>query len=119
MLESEVTDFSAPAARSFVFSGLPAPGSKPVFWRAGFVGCFPPGLSSAQSGSVTSQLREWVGSLGKGDERSLSRFGLNLTALQNAAREGRIYGLILTGWRMDQLLSLLDKPSVRSIDVVG
>lgn len=100
---------------SFLFlSGLEAGMKKPIFWR-------PCAVYRADVCEGTSSLelyRQWMSRLSWLDSIGFAQLGLNVNRLREAAREGRAYGLLVSGYPQPWLLEILNMPAVRTIRIV-
>jgi hypothetical protein len=72
----------------------------------------PPGVSHQ---TLLSGFRKWVGSLHDSDEDALSYVGVDLGKLRAAARESKVYGVIVNNVTAGYLTKLFDDPKVMLI----
>ncbi|MFI6295283.1 hypothetical protein ACIBEJ_27075 [Nonomuraea sp. NPDC050790] len=93
-------------------SGLEPGMRKPVFWRSCAIY-----RSECANRSSLDLYRRWVSRLSWFDGIGLTQMGLNAERLRQAAREGRIYGLLTYGYPKKRLLEMLDLRAVRAIHV--
>ncbi|MET7337076.1 hypothetical protein [Nonomuraea sp. NPDC005650] len=78
-----------------VFLSRQRPGARPIYW-SGQTGCSTKDLPDpCIDYSSISQFRSWVSQLAEADGGVLSKFGLNLPDLRQAAADGLIYGIIV------------------------
>ncbi|MEU1719886.1 hypothetical protein [Nonomuraea sp. NPDC005692] len=118
MTENEVTTtLGVRGLRSdavFLFlSGSRGAAGKPVYWRS----CAVYG-TECENTSPIELYRRWAAKLQWTDALSLKSFGLDLFRLRQAAHEGKIYGLVTSGYSKPALAELIAKPGVRTIKIV-
>ncbi|WP_336211319.1 hypothetical protein [Nonomuraea sp. LPB2021202275-12-8] len=100
---------------SFLFlSGLETGMSKPIFWRP----CAVYRAAVCERTSSLELYRRWVSRFSWPDGIGLAQLDLNIDRLREAAQEGRVYGLLASGYSQRRLLEMLNMPEVRTIRIV-
>ncbi|MEV0145707.1 MULTISPECIES: hypothetical protein [unclassified Nonomuraea] len=95
-------------------SGVDKGMTKPVFWRS----CAVYRPSECEQKSGLELYRRWVSELRRLDGIGLAQLDLDIDRLREAAREGRVYGMLTYGYPGSRLSEMLDLPAVRTIRIV-
>lgn len=99
---------------SLFLSGTEEGMKTPIFWRP----CAVYRAVVCERRSSLELYRQWVSRLSWLDGIGLAQLGLNVNRLREAAREGRAYGLLVSGRSQPRLLEILNMPAVRTIRIV-
>ncbi|MGN9782019.1 hypothetical protein ACTMTF_11355 [Nonomuraea sp. ZG12] len=100
---------------SFLFLSTTGMGmKKPIFWRP----CAVYRVALCEQASSLELYRRWVSRLSWVDGIGLAQMDLDINRLREAAREGRVYGFLTSGYSQPRLLEILNMPAVRTIRIV-
>ncbi|MGW4642677.1 hypothetical protein ACWEN6_29455 [Sphaerisporangium sp. NPDC004334] len=94
-------------------------GGKPISWDSS--SCAVRGFDSCgfgAPGTLVPKFRQWVSLLKPGDQSVLRRFGLDLGELRSRAREGVLYGFVVSGFPEELRKRLIHQPDLKAIEIV-
>lgn len=116
----EVFGLSDAGLKRFFLSGSYPSAGKPVYWWPGNGACAAVAVIDPRCGSdsAVAQFRLWVRGLHDDDQDNLAKLGLDLQLLRAAAAQGQVFGFVANTFSREEILSLLSKLEVRTVQIV-